>query len=146
MRIIKHHCKFCGADVTLEFDTEALKMMRLETWKAMAACNRCADFMSYRYKAYEQIRIAALLYQRCKATDVNRKALLLSQLEELLKNWLTVMNEYFRLNITWDSAVMNSFLESKVPITTVLDACQRLMRQQTGIAALRIGRAQFPIA
>src|SRR5437870_12033897 len=119
MLTVNHQCKFCRAAVRLEIDDEALKFMDLGKWKSMAACNRCADFMSYRANVYDQIRFAALSWHCCKSNDKEdkeRKVELLAKLEKLLKDWLDVMNEYFRVRVEWDLSIMNSFIEEKVPV------------------------------
>jgi|SRR6266446_582671 len=144
MTLVKHRCKFCGTAVELELDEDGLKMFTIETWKDMAACNRCADFLEARRGMYRTIKTLHRQWTLTKKKETKQVAA--NSLEKMLQQWLAKMNVFFRTGIAWDATVMDLLLDEKCNIQTVLLQCERMMRQQTSVAALRVGRASFPIA
>ena len=110
--------------------------------------------------SYKLIQKAAIVYRQdlqnllAKLTDTQddkakerlKKQLehLRSQLEKKLKPWFTSMNIFFKASVPWDSTIMDHLSDKTVAIMPILSGCERMIRQNTSIPALRIGQAKLP--
>jgi len=154
MKKTKGRCKFCGTDVTLNLFDPGRQWFSEKWLVDMAACNRCADFMEKRRGIHENVRRLVVQWSRhtsgAKPEDLREplqghRKVLKDGLTAMMKDWLATMNEYFKTNIAWDESVMNLLLDKNTNVNTVLLQCERMLRQETPVAALRVGRAVFPI-
>lgn len=131
----------------LEFEGEDIVLFSLEKWKAMAACNRCSDFLEYRRVIYKTVyrlhRQWELLRKNPKKKDATIQVV--GAMETVIRKWLSTMNDFFRIDVSWDQKIMNDLLEGNASVQTVLMLCERMMRREAANPALRIGRAQFPM-
>lgn len=96
-------CKFCQCHVTLSIDPESLGMWNMTTWKAMAACNRCADYHTARLATARHAHTLAMRYMRAEANhdgelmDAQRAKLI-----EATKRLANLAAKHYRVGYTWE--------------------------------------------
>lgn len=97
-------CKFCRIPVTLKIDPDALGMFNVETWKAMAACNRCADYHTARLATSRSIYDTAMRHLRAsQAEDSERMAKHRNRLTEQTRKLATLASKHYKVGFTWEA-------------------------------------------
>lgn len=104
---VQHHCKFCRAPVTLEIDDAILEIYTLDSWKAMAACNRCADFLVKKHRLIDLVAGNAIQWSRHKMEqnplDREQQEKLRVSLEAFLKTFCAHICEFYRVQFTFEN-------------------------------------------
>ena len=97
-------CKFCSCHVTLKIDPESLGMWNMETWKAMAACNRCADYHTARLATARFAHTLAMRFMRAEAAnDSELMEAQRSKIIEATRKLATLASKHYRAGFTWES-------------------------------------------
>ena len=113
-----HHatCKFCKIPVTVEIRPDALEMLNLEIWLAMAACNRCGDYHARRNRTTESIRqvamkwlAASLSLQGSEQEEVRESCG--SVIEKLTRRLADAAAAHYRSAFTWEREWVTQILD-----------------------------------
>lgn len=107
-------CKFCGCDVVLRIDSDC-ERFNVESWKKIAACNRCADARRLMYQSVDRIMSAAagwrqqILYGDEQKGDV--RAPFQNKFTFLTKVYCQACCEAFRQPNQWEPKLLNDLMQ-----------------------------------
>lgn len=112
MKTIQANCKFCQNPIELKF-YHGLEEKIPSTIK-LAACNRCADHYTFRFRVMDRIRRAALnLYgvslsspDKYQDAEANARKKLL----DLTRSFSRKTSEHYRCNELWDIEFVENIL------------------------------------
>jgi len=123
-------CKFCNADVTLSVHEDSLDMFDMEFWAKLAACNRCADYHTKRFKIIRAIQWFANSYMMAKAANHKNAEEMGDEcrgnVNELTKKLANNAGSHYRAPYTWEPDWVVQIMENPGNATL---SCQFYERQ-----------------
>jgi len=124
------NCKFCRIPVTLKIDPDALGMFNMETWKAMAACNRCADYHTDRLATSRAVYDTAMKHLRSvQANDEAKADKHRSKLTELTRKLANLASKHYRVGLTWEPSWVDQLIDQPENAFKACSWYERQMRK-----------------
>lgn len=109
-------CKFCRKPGTAHYD-RSCPPLRLEMWKSILACNRCADYQTSYRKIAGAIRfVCETLVQVCDAArseEIKDEAWKFAKmkLDNLTKSFAEVVCNHWQKPVQWEPAFTDCILK-----------------------------------
>ena len=115
-------CKFCGYVLQLEIDDDC-PVQKVNSWKAMAACNRCADFRMACMKLGDAAKfVLGKLHDSVgtkKESDVRQRTQ--DRLVEITKRLMRVVCEHHKVECYWEDSIVSELMDNPHQIRLIFN-------------------------
>ncbi len=125
---IQHKCKFCSCPITLDIVDES--MFKLEYWKSLAACNRCADFREVRRRLVETLIACSIELSRyaefLKTTNGEKKReRLWSLIVAVTKKYASLVCAFYSVPSEWHESFAQEIMDKPSKTVMILSVYER---------------------